>query len=65
MKIRTELRAGGKSLNHNEVLQTRTGLKGGKLRQAVQVTSRKEDRLELLVVRAGLKAGRRIRNVNR
>lgn len=61
MKIRTQLKAGGIRLgNHNETLQTRTGLKAGRinLRAAVQTTARKGDRLELLVVRAGLKAGR-------
>ena len=61
LAVRTALKAGrvGWSNNHNEVLQTRTGLKAGKLRRAVQVTARKEDRLELLVVRAGLRAGKR------
>ena len=97
MTIRTQLKAGGVNLNHNEVLQVRTALKAGGVqvnhngslrvrstikaggvdgqhnetlqraadRQAVSMrrelltTSRKEDRLELLVVRAGLRAGRR------
>jgi hypothetical protein len=61
LAVRSQLKAGGKSLNHNDTLQTRTGLKAGRinLRAAVQTTARKGDRLELLVVRAGLKAGRR------
>ena len=48
MKTRTALKAGitGKlATNHNEALQVRTGLQGGKKRG--------------LVVRAGLRAGRR------
>ena len=48
MKIRTQLKAGGIRLtNHNETLQVRTGLQGGKRRG--------------LVVRAGLRAGARRR----
>ena len=63
MQVRTALKAGGKSPNHNEALQTRTGLKAGKkgMRRAVLTTVRKEDRLELMVVRAGLRAGRAVR----
>ena len=73
MKIRTQLKAGrivniranASGVNHNETLQTRTGLKAGRinLRAAVQTTARKEDRLELLVVRAGLRAGRAARRI--
>ena len=86
MTTRTQLKAGGGYLNHNETLQVRTALKAGRKaggtqhddnhnekllraseRQAVSMrrelltTSRKEDRLQLLVVRAGLRAGRRAR----
>jgi hypothetical protein len=98
MKIRTQLKAGGTSLNHNEVLQVRTALKAGGLsstnhneslrvrstlkaggvdgqhneklervserqnvsmRRELLTSSRKDDRLDLLVVRAGLRAGKR------
>ncbi len=45
MKIRTALKVGKLATNHNETLQVRTGLQGGKQRG--------------LVVRAGLRAGRR------
>ena len=45
MKIRTELKAGKLATNHNETLQVRTGLQGGAKRK--------------LLVRAGLRAGRR------
>jgi hypothetical protein len=31
MKIRTELRAGGENLNHNEVLVVRSALKAGRI----------------------------------
>jgi hypothetical protein len=60
LHVRSSLKAGGSSYQHNETMQTRTGLKAGRLgmRDAVHTTARKEDRLELLVVRAGLKAGR-------
>jgi hypothetical protein len=60
LQVRSSLKAGGTSYQHNETLQTRTGLKAGRLglRGTVQTTARKKDRLELLVVRAGLKAGR-------
>ena len=58
MTIRTQLKAGKIATNHNETLQVRTGLQGGKLRKRLVTTSPKEDRLTLLVVRAGLRAGR-------
>ena len=61
--VRTTLNAGKVVRNHNETLQTRPPLKAGRinLRAAVQTTARKGDRLELLVVRAGLRAGRAVR----
>jgi hypothetical protein len=60
LAVRTALKAGGQSLNHSEALQTRTGLKAGRkaMKRAVLTTVRKGDRLELLVVRAGLRAGK-------
>jgi hypothetical protein len=58
MRVRTAVAAGKIATNHNEPLQVRTGLKGGKLRKQIVTTSPKEDRLTLLVVRAGLRAGR-------
>lgn len=68
-RVRTSLKAGDrpKGLNHSETLQTRTGLKAGRinLRAAVQTTARKEDRLELLVVRAGLRGGRAVRGIRK
>jgi hypothetical protein len=47
MTIRTQLKAGKLAVNHNEALQVRTGLQGGKRR--------------LLLVRSGLLAGKRAR----
>ena len=59
LRVRASVKAGGWINNHNEALQVRTGLQGGKLRKQIVTTSPKEDRLTLLVVRAGLRAGRR------
>ena len=84
MTIRTQLRAGGTFLNHNEALRVRTSVKAGgvegqhneklerasdrspvSMRRQPLTTSRKEDRLELLVVRAGLRAGKRYFRIGR
>jgi hypothetical protein len=69
MTIRTQLKAGrrmdGGGTNHNEAMQTRTGLKAGGMRRAVPTTVRKEDRLNLMVVRAGLRAGKAARRPHR
>ena len=67
LQVRTALKAGGTTYQHNETLQVRTRRTGGAannivwMRRQPLTTSRKEDRLELLVVRAGLRAGRSIR----
>jgi hypothetical protein len=45
--------------NHNESLQRGSDRKAVSMRRELATTTRKEDRLELLVVRAGLRAGRR------
>jgi hypothetical protein len=57
LKVRTALKGGGSSLNHNEALQRATDRGAVSMRRELLTTSRKEDRLELLVVRAGLRAG--------
>ena len=59
MTIRTQLKAGGGWANHNEKLERVSERRGVSMRRELLTTSRKEDRLELLVVRAGLKAGKR------
>jgi hypothetical protein len=58
LRVRTSVKAGKLATNHNGTLQVRTRLQGGKLRKQIVTTSPKEDRLTLLVVRAGLRAGR-------
>ena len=67
LAVRSTLKAGRIAYNHNETLQTRSALNAGRinLRAAVRTTPRKVDRLELLVVRAGLRAGRAVRHVRR
>ena len=77
MTIRMQLKAGGVDGQHNETLKVRTAIKAGGLtpnhserltpatismRRQPRTTARKEDRLELLVVRAGLRAGARRRD---
>ena len=54
MTTKTQLKAGGIKRNHNE-----------NMRRELLTTSRREDRLELLVVRAGLRAGRARGRYNR
>ena len=67
MTIRTQLKAGGTTYQHNETLQVRTARRSGGANNIVWMrgepltASRREDRLALLVVRAGLRAGRRAR----
>lgn len=56
MTIRMQLKADGLNRQHNEALQVRSTLKAGALRRKIRAGS-KGDRLRLLVVRAGLKAG--------
>ena len=59
MTIRTQLKAGKLAANHNEKLQRAADRQAVSMRRELLTTSRKEDRLQLLVVRAGLRAGRR------
>ena len=58
LRVRTALKAGGLRLNHNETLVRITERPAVSMRRELRTSSRKEDRLELLVVRAGLRAGR-------
>ena len=58
MRFRSTVKAGGQNLNHNEALRTGSAPAVAMLRQP-RTTSRKGDRLELLVIRAGLRARRR------
>ena len=61
LQIRSALKAGGIGQNHNEALARATDRPVVSMRRQPLTTTRKEDRLELLVVRAGLRAGRRAR----
>ena len=61
LQVRTSLKAGGKSLNHNEALRRDSSRPAISMRRQPRTTGRKADRLELLMVRAGLRAGRRAR----
>jgi hypothetical protein len=72
LQVRTALKAGRKAGgtqhddNHNETLQRAADRQTVSMRRELVTTSRKEDRLELLVVRAGLRAGRsRVRSCAR
>ena len=59
LRVRTTLRAGGVEAQHNEKLERASERATISMRREVLTTGRKEDRLELLVVRAGLRAGKR------
>ena len=64
MKIRTQLQAGGGGVDgqHNESLRRDADRKDISMRRRPQITVRKGDRLELLVIRAGRRAGAAGRN---
>jgi hypothetical protein len=59
MTIRTQLKAGGIGINHNEMLKRASVRPEISMRPQPRTASRKNDRLSLLVVRAGLRVGRR------
>jgi hypothetical protein len=61
LQVRSALKAGRERLaaNHNEVLQVKSALKAGGIRRRLETTVPREDRLSLLIVRAGLRAGAR------
>ena len=59
LRVRTSVKAGKIALNHNEALQQQPDRHTVSMRRQPRTTVRKEDRLELLVVRAGLRAGAR------
>jgi hypothetical protein len=56
LQIRSTLRAGG-SLNHNEALRRNVRWPTVSIRRRPRTAARKENRLQLLVVRAGLRGG--------
>jgi len=57
LRVRSTVKAGGVSVNHNETLAVRSSLKAGKPRRKTATPT--NDRLNLMFVRAGLRAGRR------
>ena len=61
LQVRSALKAGGRYLNHNETLERAADRPIVSMRRQPMTASRQEDRLALLVVRAGLRAGRRAR----
>jgi hypothetical protein len=65
LQVRSAIKAGGRDINHNEKLQRATDGPAVAMRRELLTTSRKEDRLQLLVVRAGLRAGLRARGRGR
>ena len=65
LRVRATLKAGGWNLNHNEALKRQDDREAISMRRTLPTISRKEDRLELLVVRAGLRAGRQRRALGR
>ena len=63
LQVRTALKAGAAAFNnHNERVQRASDRQSVSMRRELVTTTRKEDRLALLVVRAGLRAGRRARS---
>jgi hypothetical protein len=61
LRVRSTIRAGGVEAQHNERLERASDRPAVSMRRQPLTVSRKDDRLELLVVRAGLRAGRRSR----
>ena len=61
LRVRSTIKAGGVEAQHNERLELATNRPAVSMRRELLTTTRREDRLELLVVRAGLRAGRRAR----
>lgn len=62
LEVRSAIRAGGRLVNHNDALRRAATRPAVSMRRELLTTSPKEDRLQLLVVRAGLRAGRRARS---
>jgi hypothetical protein len=61
LQVRSAIKAGRIAGNHNEKLERRADSPAVSMRRELLTTTRKQDRLELLVVRAGLRAGLRAR----
>jgi hypothetical protein len=61
LRVRSTLKAGGVEGQHNENMERASDRAAVSMRRELLTTSRKDDRLDLLVVRAGLRAGKRAR----
>ena len=61
LRVRSTIKAGRLAANHNEKQQRASDRSAVAMRRELLTTTRKADRLELLVVRAGLRAGLRAR----
>jgi hypothetical protein len=57
LQVRSALKAGKLGSNHNETSRRETEQPAISMRRQIRTTGSKQDRLELLVVRAGLRAG--------
>jgi hypothetical protein len=65
LRVRSTLKAGGIWENHNETLERAADRPVVSMKRQLMTASRAEDRLALLVVRAGLRAGRARARVRR
>jgi len=66
LQVRTALKAGGIKLpNHNETVRREDKAPAASMRKRTRTTGSTQDRLELLIVRAGLRAGRVARERSR
>jgi len=61
LRVRSAVKAGKLATNHNEKQQHASNRWAVSMRRELLTSNRRNDRLELLVVRAGLRAGRRAR----
>jgi hypothetical protein len=61
LRVRSAVKVGGYTQNHNEALRREVNRPAISMRRQPRTTVRKEDRLGLLVVRAGVRAGARAR----
>lgn len=65
LRVRTSLAIGTLTTNNSEVFSRARAAKAVSMRRELKTTGARADRLELMVVRTGLRAGRRIRKRSR
>ena len=61
-QVRSAVKVGKMSANHNETSRSEAEPRAISMRKQIRRTGSRQDRLELLVVRAGLRVGRRARS---